>query len=278
MLARWKVWFAVAAGLILFGAHAGPAAAQCCAPPPPCCQPPPPPPPPTPSPCCTGGGHTVRVPGVNVFVQQPVVAVAGAGAVAGASASAGATVFFGGGSSWYVEQETPTLIQGLQVETGEALMRRVAFTATRKISKRVVIQAICIDDRGAPHPAAQVRPDRDVDDSYEGELYRCVAGSRLQVTIAEYLDRIAFEGGELMECAKGEALWHERGGMLQCRPQKRERDCNERSLLRRYGAGVKILTMMREETYTDYREEVATETRASSMSIVLDGGVGGIIH
>src|SRR4051812_30883678 len=105
MLARWKFWIAALAGLFIVSV-AQTAAAQCCSPPPPCCQPPPPPPPPTPSPCCTGGGHGVHVPGVNVFVSQPVVAVAGAAAVAGAQSEAGATVFFGGGSSWYVEQET----------------------------------------------------------------------------------------------------------------------------------------------------------------------------
>lgn len=220
----------------------------------------------------------MRVPGVNVFVSQPVIAVAGAAAVAGAGAQVQGQVFFGGGSSWYVEQENPTLIQGLNVETGEALMRRVAYEARRRVTKRVVIQAVCIDDRRSPHPASQVRPDRDVDGLYEGELYRCIAGSHLQLTIAEWRENLSLEGGELMECRKGEALFHERGGMLSCRPQKPERDCNERSLLRRYGAGIKILTMEREETYTAYREEATSESRTSSMSIVLDGGVGGIIH
>jgi len=220
----------------------------------------------------------VRVPGVNVHVNAGAFAVAGAGAIAGAQADAGSVVFFGGGSSWYVEQETPTVITGLQVDTGEALMRRVAFTARRRVSKRVVIQAVCIDDRNIPHPAAQVSPDRDVLDEYEGELYRCVAGARLQITWAEYLDRINFDGGQTLECRKGEALWHGRGGLLECRPQTPQRNCHERSLLRRYGAGVKILTWVREETYTDYREEATEASRTQAMTIVLDGGVGGIIH
>jgi hypothetical protein len=81
-----------------------------------------------------------------------------------------------------------------------------------------------------------------------------------------------------MECAKGEALWHSSGGVVQCRAQLAARDCNERSLLRRYGAGIKILTMVREETYTAYREEASSETRTATMSIVLDGGVGPIVH
>jgi len=273
MLARWKFWIAALAGLFIVSL-ADAAAAQCCSPPPPCCQPPPPPPPPTPS--CNCGGHGVHVPGVNVIVQQPVIAVAGAGAQAGASAQAGSTVFFGGGSSWYVEQETPTLIQGLNVEGGEALLRRVAYEAKRKITKRVIIQAVCIDDLRSPHPASQVRPDREVEDSYEGELYRCIAGSHLQLTIADWREDMSLEGGQLMECGKGESIWHSAGGEMTCRPQIPARDCNERSLLRRYGAGIKILTLVREEAYTAYREEASSETR--TYSIVLDGGVGGIIH
>ncbi len=67
---------------------------------------------------------------------------------------------------------------------------------------------------------------------------------------------------------------------MECRPQKPGRDCNERSLLRRFGAGVKVLTMIMTETYTAYREEEDRE--ASSVSVTtamsLDGGVGGIVY
>ncbi|WP_204282233.1 hypothetical protein, partial [Serratia marcescens] len=44
--------------------------------------------------------------------------------------------------------------------------------------------------------------------------------------------------------------------IVSCRPQLPARDCNERSLLRRFGAGVKILNMLTTETYTAYREEL----------------------
>ena len=68
-----------------------------------------------------------------------------------------------------------------------------------------------------------------------------------------------------------------RGGTVECKPQKPERDCNERSLLRRYGAGVKVLTMWYEETYTEYREEVVVREgwAVQGGAITLDGGVGG---
>jgi len=201
------------------------------------------------------------------------VNVAGARAFAGARA--GATVIVGGGGGAYfnVDQPYPTTIQGLSVEGKSMEMVRVPYTASRRMEKRVVIQAVCIDDRAVPHPASQVRPGKDVATDYEGELYRCIAGTKLQWTIADE----AGGPGETINCNKREALWYGRGGMLECRPEKQERDCNERSLLRRYGAGVKVLTMIREETYTEYREEMVESAGAvaSGAVIMLDGGVGG---
>jgi hypothetical protein len=248
-------------------------------PPVPCCQPPRPPQPPVtppgtpcctrppPPPCCSGGG--------NVNVNVNVNANANASARAYAGSRSGATVIVGGGGGAYfnVDQPYPTTIQGLSVEGKSMEMVRVPYTASRRMEKRVVIQAVCIDDRAVPHPASQVRPGKDVATDYEGELYRCIAGTKLQWTIADE----AGGPGETINCNKREALWYGRGGMLECRPEKQERDCNERSLLRRYGAGVKVLTMIREETYTEYREEMVESAGAvaSGAVIMLDGGVGG---
>jgi hypothetical protein len=72
-----------------------------------------------------------------------------------------------------------------------------------------------------------------------------------------------------------QALWHSPGGAVACRAQKPARDCNERSLLRRYGPGVKVLKLVREETYTAFREEKGERKTASTSSLTLDGGVGG---
>ncbi|WP_339915542.1 hypothetical protein [uncultured Brevundimonas sp.] len=276
MRVRIKTWLPPLLGAFALMAFADSAAAQCCAPPPPpCCQPPPPPPPPPPCcelppppPCCGGGGNV----NVNVNVN--------ANASASARARSGSNVYVQGGGGAYVtvDQPYPTTISGLTVEGGQAAqVIRVPFTATRRFQKRVVIQAVCIDDRSVPHPASQVRPDRDVYEDYDGELYRCLAGTWLQITIAEYEGEVRFDHGETMSCRKHEALWHGRGGNIECRPEKPERDCNERSLLRRYGAGVKILTIFREETYTEYREEVVQTSglAVSGASITLDGGVGG---
>lgn len=220
-------------------------------------------PPPPPSCCGSGGG--------NVNVNVNVNANASANASARASARSGATVIVAGGGGAYfnVDQPYPTTIQGLNVQGGMQMVS-VPFTAMRRIEKQVVLQAVCIDDRNVPHPASQVRPGRDVSNDYDGELYRCLAGTRLQWTVSEA------EGaaGETAVCSKGDALWHGAGGLLQCRPEKEARQCNERSLLRRYGAGIKVLTMVREESYTEYREEMV-EGAASTGMIMMDGGVGG---
>jgi hypothetical protein len=179
-------------------------------------------------------------------------------------------------------------------------MRRASYDATRTRRSRVVIQAFCFDDRNSPHPASQVIPGREVDESYDGELYRCIAGTHMQYTIAEWTGRSDFSGGETITCARGEALYHssrrgghgrgghhgdvaggdEDGATLECRPQRPARDCNERSLLRRYGAGIKILTMVRVEHYQAYREEHYQQSSSSSSmsSFSMDGGVGGIAY
>ena len=297
-----------ALGAAMLSAIAGTALAQSplagygcgsgCQPPPPppqpgCCQPPPPPTypphyPPTYPPTNPGGGDI----NVNVNVRTRVDANANANASANARSSLNArsvssadgrsygNIGGGAGGSAFVsvEQPYPTAISGLNVESAAvAQVIRVPYTETRRFEKRIVIQAVCIDDRNIPHPASQVRPDREVNRDFEGELYRCIVGSRLQVTMAEYFDNISFDGGEIIACEKGQALWHGRGGMIECRTQKRERDCNERSLLRRYGAGIKILTIFKEETFTEYREEIVQAAGVSviNSSIVLDGGVGG---
>ncbi|MFK4058123.1 hypothetical protein [Brevundimonas sp. NPDC046655] len=296
MRVRIKTLLAAAGALIGAMAIADAAAAQCggntCQPPPPpppppipggpCggggCQPPSPPPtypgcgprgcqPPVAPPCCGSGG--------NVNVNVNVNANASATARAFAGSRSGATVIVGrsGGAYFNVDQPYPTTIQGLTVEGKTMEMIRVPYTASRRMERRVVIQAVCIDDRAVPHPASQVRPGRDVAMDYEGELYRCIAGTKLQWTIADE----AGGPGETINCNKRDALWYGRGGQLECRPEKQERDCNERSLLRRYGAGVKVLTMIREETYTEYREEMVESAGAvaSGAVIMLDGGVGG---
>jgi hypothetical protein len=250
----------------------------CCAPPPPCCVPPPPPPPPQP-PCCVPG-HNVNIPGVNVFVAPQVIVNASASAKVSADArargAADSFVFFGGGGGGsFFAPPAPTGVIQLNVDGGKR-MKRVAYEATREVFKKIVIRAVCIDDRQVPHPASQIFPDRDIEDGYMGEIYRCLAGSHLQVTWAEWLDKADFEGGKTIVCKKGEALWYG-DGKMECRKAKPQRNCFERSLLRRYGAGIKVLMWRYTETYTAYREEEESVTH-SATSFSMDGGVGGIVY
>lgn len=270
---------AAGAGLALM-AVADTAAAQCAG----TCQPPPPPVPPTvpgnpcaggcappaAPPCCGGGGNV----NVNVNVIGGYDPTRGP-ARADGNGNGGSTIIVAGGGGAYfnVDQPYPTTIQGLNVEGATLRAIQVPYSQSRRIEKRVRIQAVCIDDRARPHPASQVRPGKAVASSYEGELYRCIAGSKLQWTVMD------LDGGpgETFNCNKREALWHGAGGQLECRPEKAERDCNERSLLRRYGAGEKELVMVREEVFTAYREEMveASGMVAAGAMMMLDGGVGG---
>jgi len=296
-----NTFFGLAAGVILLligSATPEEAAAQCCAPPPPpCCTPPSPPPcctPPTPPPrppsppsCCDSGGGRV-----NVTVNANVTAVA----VSGAGSRAGAVVYGGGGGGGggYVGPGTTGIIQGLNVE-GALKKKQVAYEAKRTRTRRVVIRAYCVDDRDTPHPASQVFAGEEVADGYDGELYRCIAGTRMQWTVIEWELRASNQGGKSYFCGKNESLYYEQGlaggpeggpaveggsraGRVACRPQRPARDCNERSLLRRFGAGVKVITIVEVETYTAYREETVREESSSSFNMSLDGGVGGSVY
>ena len=322
MRVRIKTWLAAAFGALALGAIAGTAAAQCnagCpAPPPACCTPPPAPPSPPspPNACCEapppptypgGGNYNVNV---NVNVNANANANANANSNYSSLRARGAgdnTVYVGGGGGAYfsVSQPYPTVIEGLNVEGAQAALQ--AIQASRWSASQVVIQAFCIDDRDIPHPASQVQPGRDVAAGYNGEIYRCIAGTRLQYTIADFAEQISFDHGQSMSCQKGESLWYGEGaaagaasayaasyaeayaaqngggiagpggptggGIVECRPMIPERDCNERSLLRRYGAGIKVLTLWRQEFYSE--QQVVQSASSMSYSLTLDGGVGG---
>lgn len=326
MRVRIKIRLLSALGALSLGAVAGAAGAQCntgCVPPPTpsCCQPPPAPPTP-PSPpngCCQlpppPNGNFNGNFNVNVNVNANVNANANANANSNSSsirARGAGDVYIGGGGGAYfsVDQPYPTVIQGLNVEGSASQVIQKAVERSRWAFSRVVIQAMCIDDRDIPHPASQVQPGRDIAAGYNGELYRCIAGTRLQYTLAEFAEQISFDHGQTMSCQKGESLWYQEGasagaaseyasqyaaayaaqyggqqgpggptggGIVECRPQTPERDCNERSLLRRYGAGIKILTLWREEMYTEYEQQVVQAASSISVgsSLTLDGGVGG---
>ena len=70
---------------------------------------------------------------------------------------------------------------------------------------------------------------------------------------------------------------------MQCRTQTPERNCNERSLLRKYGPGVKLVKVSTKkticepatrQTMTKVVKEVKVARPIASGNLVLDGGVG----
>jgi hypothetical protein len=268
---------AVVGGVVALAATAATAIAGGCN-----CTPPPSPPSPPSFNCCAPPTNNVIIPGVSIVVAPSVVVNANvnasAQAGAGAFAATGVLVNGGGGGGGGFTGPGPVgLIQNLNVDNGGGV-QRTAYEATRTKIKKVIIEVVCIDDLQVPHPGSQVTPDRDIADSYDGELYRCIAGTHLRATFADYTGTIAFDHGWTLDCDKGQALYHSPGGAVACRAQIPARDCNERSLLRRFGAGIKILTMITTERYTAYREEVIPGSSSTASSMATDGGVGGVMY
>ncbi|HLK24453.1 MAG TPA: hypothetical protein VKT30_07335, partial [Caulobacteraceae bacterium] len=160
---------------------------------------------------CGCGGHPKPPPPpqqkikIDINLKNSIKTIVNANANANANASAMANAFVTGGGSGNGSSIGPApvgLIQNLEVGGG---VRKTAYEAERTKIKKVVIEAICIDDKVVPHPASQVTPDRDIDDAYEGELYRCIAGTRMHVTFADYNGEIAFDHGWTLDCDKGQA-------------------------------------------------------------------------
>jgi hypothetical protein len=298
MLAASSIAFAAAGGLTATGQGAG------------CCRPPSPPPPPPPSSCCKAPSNVVvNVPGVsvaaaNVRVGASTNAIASAGAsattaagvVVGSGASGGAYGFAyggGGGGGYGTAGVAQSSISGLVLDGGyetKTVEEEIAATESYCLDRIIEdvrmrpVQAMCIDDKNTPHPASRTDGALEVSPTYNGEIYRCVAGTHMQVTLGTVEGGSpSFASGETFSCAKGESLWHAKGGQLACRPQTPERNCNERSLLRKFGPGVKMIEVSAKKTYC----EPATRTTVSKVAkqvkvpraipagdLVLDGGVG----
>lgn len=150
-------------------------------------------------------------------------------------------------------------------------------TRDAMVPERTAIRAICLDDRGRPNPASQVNGARAIPTGYEGEVYRCVSGSALQATLAPVDNGTpTWASAETLTCAKNEALVIH-GGKPGCATQLPARECNERSLLRKYGPGEKIATLQRNRKVQDMVTRLEKRTRVVARPIgnlSLDGGVG----
>ena len=237
---------------------------------------------------CVPTTHQVKVPGIEVTAPSVTVnlptlnVVSGASSSASADSSSNASVNVGvsinstssgvsnaqaqanaafgggGGGSFSDSGSVTTSIDSVKVELPtppQPIETRRICAAFKAMVKVIAVQASCLDDKDIPHPASQLGPEREIGDAYEGEVYRCIAGSRMQYTIADYSGQANFDHGQTFTCNKSEALYHTAAGVLQCRPQKPARDCNERSLLRRFGAGIKVIKVSQADVCAAWRTE-----------------------
>ena len=117
-------------------------------------------------------------------------------------------------------------------------------------------------------------------DGFSGEIFRCVAGSHMQYTVSAYSGgAVSFDRGQTKVCTKGDSLWRFPDGRLECRPQTPARDCNERSLLRRYGAGIKVVKVAGGQTCAAWSGTTVAAVAPSpqdpyAAAFAGDGGVG----
>lgn len=217
------------------------------------CNPPPPPPPP---PCHTCNRPPVVVPPPHVPPPNIVIVNAGARAQASATAIAIATARTGDTiirNNTIVEAGASANVQSAAFAITEGAMEMESIERMREL----LIQAICIDTTNNPHPASQTFGGRDVRDGFSGEIYRCMSGTRMRYTV----------DGRSYDCEAGQALWYE-NGRVECRAQAARRPCNERSLLRRFGVGDKLVRIRE----TEQRQVIRETTFNGSMT--MDGGVG----
>lgn len=247
-------------------------------------------------PCCkTPRGPIVIIPGVNVsgpnvMVQGSTVSVSHGSVVSNTQSFINTSIVSGGdrsvivsgGGGFFAPQGvTPTAIPNLRVEGGEETITETEDYCEDQISVTTItrpVQAVCLDDKGAPHPASQVDTSHSIAATYKGEVFRCMAGTNMQVTLGSMQDGSAsFASGETFACRKGEALVHGGNGQLTCAPQTPQRDCNERSLLRRHGPGIKLVQYKMSAKTCLPRTRTVTKTvqgEGSSEAMIFDGGVG----
>lgn len=261
--------------------------------------------------CCGGQpkGQGVFVPGVNVGGPNVVVNQGNFTVNQGSIISNQNTflntnvvgsgqqgVFVSGGGGFFsTPGVSPSSIGALNVEGNvesytETVTEQVEsveeYCEDRVSLQRTIrpVQAVCIDDKGTPHPASQVIEAQRVTGRYGGELFRCMAGTSMQVTLGKTDNgRASFAHGETFSCRKGEALVHKAGGNLACAPQIPQRSCNERSLLRKYGPGIKLIesNVQTKTCVPKTRSVMKPVTRqvervrqAKGEPMIFDGGVG----
>jgi len=260
--------------------------------------------------CCgnTPKGQQVVVPGVNVAGPNVLVGTPNITVNQGNIAVQGNTVvnqgftnqrndqqFLSSGGGYYTPVGVaPSSLSGLNVDLEETYtdtiteqvptQQQTCVDQTTQVSALRPVQAVCLDAKGTPHPASRPSAEQRVDVSFNGEIFRCMSGTTMQVILGDVnAGQSSFNNAEGFSCKKGEALVHRRGGQLTCAPQAPQRNCNERSLLRRNGPGIKLVQTTRAQTSCVPTTTTVMETRTRQVErkrpvaaapIVFDGGVG----
>lgn len=131
------------------------------------------------------------------------------------------------------------------------------------------VKAECIDSKGHLSSAWRVAP-AEIDETYEGEVFRCLPGSALGATVGTWVNGVAdYEGGFVIECLEGEALRFGQGGRLACAPQTVRADAPAE--LRLAGASAEVLIRRG-------RAGSAGTGAVGLGGMVLTGGVGGRVY
>jgi len=230
---------------------------------------------------CGGGNNPIKIININknlninknininkvVVINKINVQVAAfAQAMAEANAHAGAQVIvYGGGSYEYVNINNHSNIGSIST-SGRCEMQYASVVKS--------IHAVCVSADGREFPASHMTADTWIESAYEGEIARCIAGSRLKITIGDVVQSDQgmaglYSRGVILQCGEHEAVRHFKDGMLKCVAEMEVPDCTERTNLRKYGTG---------DMFFSYRSKVCAEERSAARDVELDGGAmdGGV--
>jgi hypothetical protein len=191
----------------------------------------------------------------------------------------------GGGGGTYIYEENQRSVTS--TGGGAAVMAEASpICVPHEATVVKAIHAECIDSSGGKHPAARMLAETWVDSSTNKEIFRCLPGSRLIVTIGDVVQSDKgmaglYDQGEKLECRASEALRHYTDGAVKCAAAEHVPDCTERTNMRRYGTGDLFFSYKTEVCVNESRSAyVGGYSRAGGSTIELndmslDGGVGG---
>ena len=245
--------------------------------------------------CHDGGGSTVNITKIidinksinisktidlskNININKTIIinkgnaeaqAFAFAKAMAEANASANAYVTVYNGNYQYVTVNA-------KAESGIGAVKATGHCEMQEATVVKAIHAVCVSADGHEFPASHMLPDTWVDSAYEGEVLRCIPGSRVKVVIGDVVQSDqgmagTYTNGVILQCGEHEAVRHYKDGMLKCAPAVAVPDCTERTNLRKYGTGDMFFTFRT----TVCASSAKTASRELELEgLTLDGGVG----